>query len=90
MESVTTLLTPLESWRMQYFNTSENTGPAADDADPDHDGLTNFTEYAFGLSPVDRESHALPEFKLNGATFAAREGREDVLYDAEWRCCPAL
>jgi uncharacterized delta-60 repeat protein len=88
MESVLSLLTPLESWRLQYFNTSENTGDAADDADPDHDGLTNFTEYAFGLSPVDRTGNALPEFKYSNnvltATFTAPEGREDVAYSAEW------
>jgi hypothetical protein len=87
MESITSILTPLASWRLQYFNTSENTGPAADDADPDHDGLTNFTEYAFGLNPADRASDALPAFVYNGtsftATFPAPDGRDDVLYSAE-------
>jgi uncharacterized delta-60 repeat protein len=88
MESVIPILTPLESWRVQYFGTAANTGDAADDADPDHDSLTNFTEYAFGLSPVDRASNALPEFKHSGAafttTFTAPAGRDDVLYRAEW------
>jgi hypothetical protein len=78
---------PLEAWRLQYFNTSSNTGNAADDADPDNDGLTNFTEYAFGLSPVDRASSALPEFKYAGgsftATFTAPAGRDSILYRAE-------
>jgi uncharacterized delta-60 repeat protein len=86
-ESVTSLPSPLESWRLQYFSTSENTGPAADDADPDNDGLTNFTEYAFGLIPVDRASNALPEFKYDGTfytgTFTVLEGRENLLYSAE-------
>jgi hypothetical protein len=75
-------------WRLQYFGTSDNTGAAADDADPDHDRLTNFTEFAFGLSPVDRASNALPEFKHDGtsftATFTALEGSGDVIYGAEW------
>jgi uncharacterized delta-60 repeat protein len=88
IEETVTLLTPLESWRLQYFSTSENTGNANDDADPDHDGLTNFTEYAFGLNPVDRASNALPEFKYGGnlltATFTAPDGRTDLLYNAEW------
>jgi hypothetical protein len=37
---------------------------------------------------VDRASNALPEFKHNGAaftaTFPAPEGRDDILYSAEW------
>jgi hypothetical protein len=88
IESVTPILTALESWRVPYFNTSSNTGDAADDADPDHDGLTNFAEFAFGLSPVDRASNALPEFGHTGTAFSvvfnAPEGREDVIYGVEW------
>jgi hypothetical protein len=87
METVTPILTPLEYWRLQYFNTPANTGPAADDADPDHDGLTNFTEFAFGLSPVDHASNTLPEFKYDGTSFTAAftppEGRENVTYTVE-------
>jgi hypothetical protein len=37
---------------------------------------------------VDRGSNALPEFKHDGtfftATFTAPEGRDDVIYSAEW------
>jgi hypothetical protein len=88
MESITPILTVLESWRLQHFNTSSSTGDAADDADPDHDGLTNFAEFAFGLSPVDRGSNTLPGFTHNGtsitATFPALPGTEDILYTAEW------
>jgi uncharacterized delta-60 repeat protein len=87
IESVTPILTSIESWRLQYFDTPDNTGDAADDADPDQDGLTNFTEYAFGLNPVARASNALPAFVQNGntftSTFTAPEGREDLLYSAE-------
>ncbi|HWB03967.1 MAG TPA: hypothetical protein VG796_13145 [Verrucomicrobiales bacterium] len=87
-ESVAPILTGLDSWRIQYFNSAHNTGDAADDADPDQDGLTNFTEFAFGLSPVDRNSNALPEFKHNGtsltASFHAPEGRENLIYSAQW------
>jgi uncharacterized delta-60 repeat protein len=88
IESVIPLQSSLDAWRLQYFNTSASIGDAADDADPDHDGLTNFTEFAFGLSPVDRTSHALPEFKYDGisftSTFSAPEGPENVIYGAEW------
>jgi hypothetical protein len=76
----------LQAWREHYFHTPDNSGDAADDADPDHDGLTNFTEFAFGLSPVDRTSNTLPEFKHANnsftATFTSPEGRDDVIYGA--------
>jgi uncharacterized delta-60 repeat protein len=79
---------PLVSWRRQYFNTAANTGDAADDADPDKDGITNFTEFAFGLNPVDRTSNALPEFKHDGnrftAAFTVPDEREEMHYSAEW------
>jgi hypothetical protein len=80
---------PLEAWRLTHFNTSANAGDAADDADPDHDGLTNFAEFAFGLPPVDRGGSALPEFTLtdDGFTtaFTAPDGRDaDVIYRAAW------
>jgi hypothetical protein len=45
-------------------------------------------EYAFGLSPVDRGSSGLPEFKhtegVLGVSFTVPEGREDMVYSAEW------
>jgi uncharacterized delta-60 repeat protein len=88
VETVSFLPSALETWRAQFFNTSENTGDAADEADPDHDGLTNFVEFAFGLSPIEREVRRLPEFKFAGssftASFAAPPGRENLLYSAEW------
>jgi uncharacterized delta-60 repeat protein len=92
METVTSVqtahLTILESWRFQFFGTTQNTGDAADDADSDHDGLTNFAEFAFGLSPVDRRSNALPLFVHTGAaltaSFTPPFGSEGVLYRAEW------
>jgi hypothetical protein len=86
-QMVASYFTPLESWRLQYFQTPNNTGPAANDADPDHDGLTNLTEFAFGLNPMDSRSHDLPEFKLTGgmlvSAFSAREETGDILYSAQ-------
>ncbi|MBN8459249.1 MAG: autotransporter-associated beta strand repeat-containing protein [Verrucomicrobia bacterium] len=40
-----------ETWRQREFGTTENTGDAADNSDPDHDGLTNLLEYATGSDP---------------------------------------
>ena len=45
-------LTPIEAWRGQYFGTIANTGLAADDADPNHNGLPNLVEYALGGEPL--------------------------------------
>ena len=43
----------LEQWRALWFGTTSNSGTAADNADPDNDGLPNFLEYAFGLNPTN-------------------------------------
>lgn len=50
-----TSLTPLQIWRDTYFRTTANTGTAADNADPDGDGLTNLVEYALGTRPDDTD-----------------------------------
>ena len=54
--AVATLLTPAERWRKQYFGTIENTGNAANNADPDGDGRVNLLERAFGLDPTSAQS----------------------------------
>lgn len=42
-----------EVWRHTHFGTLANTGPAADDADPDGDGTRNLLERYAGLNPND-------------------------------------
>ncbi len=46
-----TALTNREFWRQTHFGTTANTGDAADDADPNHDGEENFLEFATGQDP---------------------------------------
>jgi uncharacterized repeat protein (TIGR02543 family) len=41
----------IETWRNDYFGQTANTGDAADDADPDGDGIVNLLEYALGSEP---------------------------------------
>jgi hypothetical protein len=43
--------TSLENWRFTHFGTYENSGNAADSADPDHDNIVNLMEFALGLDP---------------------------------------
>jgi hypothetical protein len=44
-------INPLGTWRQTYFGTPENSGSAADNADPDGDGWVNLLEYAFNTDP---------------------------------------
>lgn len=83
--AVLPVMPTLEQWRQQYFGDgAANSGEAADEADPDADGLINGQEYAAGTSPVDPASDfrtaAAP---LNGTTytltFTAQPGRHYVL-----------
>ena len=46
------VLTGIESWREQYFSSSENAGNGADLADPDGDGVVNLLEYATNSDPT--------------------------------------
>lgn len=54
------LFSPIEGWRLSHFSQLENTGPAANMADPDADGRPNLLEYALGTNPTNAVSHADP------------------------------
>jgi hypothetical protein len=43
--------TAVENWRFTHFETHENSGDAANSADPDSDGIKNLMEFALGLNP---------------------------------------
>jgi hypothetical protein len=81
-------LTPLQTWRQLHFGNPDNTGLGADSADPDFDGLTNITEYAFGLLPQNPSSNALPTFQFNGthfsSSFTTPEEATGVTILAQW------
>jgi hypothetical protein len=49
-------LTPADSWRQDHFNTTSNTGAAADDADPNGNGIANLMEYALNGDPTGSTS----------------------------------
>jgi hypothetical protein len=56
----TPVLTPLQAWRFEHFGTTESEGDAADDEDPDKDGLDNLEEFYAGTIPDD----ALSVFRI--------------------------
>ena len=47
-----------DEWKSEYFTENENSDPAISGtgADPDMDGLNNFTEFALGFSPKEFQS----------------------------------
>ncbi len=77
----------LASWRLAHFGSSENTGNAANNADPDGDGISNLFEYAFGLNPNANDAGSFPKPSFNGsvllASFNTPAGVGDITYGAE-------
>lgn len=79
---------PLALWRELHFGTTAATGPAANDADPDHDGLENLVEYAFALNPNASDAAGLPVWQKDDdnylLTFSRPAGVTGVTYAAEY------
>ncbi len=50
--TVSPVLTPVQSWRLQWFGTTANSGAAADTAIATSDGMPNLLKYALGLNPL--------------------------------------
>jgi hypothetical protein len=60
-------LTASESWRQTHFGTTAAIGDAAEDADPDGDGLVNLIERAFGLAPLAADAASQPRWAVTPA-----------------------
>ncbi|HWB07272.1 MAG TPA: hypothetical protein VG796_29880 [Verrucomicrobiales bacterium] len=59
--------TAAEIWRFASFGTITAEGDAADNADPDHDGLENLIECAFARNPLIPDAASLPQWQsVNG------------------------
>lgn len=69
VESKVSVPVPVTEFRQTFFGTTSNSGNAADDADPDHDGVPNIVEYAFGSSPTAATPAAVPEPAPSGGNF---------------------
>jgi autotransporter-associated beta strand protein len=53
---VWTPLSAIQQWRFTHFSTNASTGNAADNADPDGDGVINLAEFHGGSIPTDTSS----------------------------------
>ena len=63
---------PLETWRQDNFGTISDSGDAADDADPDQDGVTNLNEYTAGTDPNSSTDFLkMSTVTKSGSTFSA-------------------
>jgi glucuronoarabinoxylan endo-1,4-beta-xylanase len=59
----------MATWRFANFNTTANTGNAADTADWDSDGWTNAQEYVFGTSPTSPNNGPILSPSTAGGNF---------------------
>lgn len=66
------VLLPIDLWRLNHFGSASNSGPGADSADPDHDGLCNLVEYALGRDPNSPDPNPL--------SFSLKAGHMSVSY----------
>ncbi len=58
-----------EGWRHAFFANALTNPAAPPTADPDGDGWTNFSEYAFGSNPIDASS--VPQVRSGSANIGA-------------------
>jgi len=80
--------TPDRAWRFTNFGTNVNVAPAANDADPDGDGLWNELEYALGMDPNTASPSGRPVLALDAGgfltlTFSRPVGVTDLTYRVE-------
>jgi hypothetical protein len=71
-----------------YFESAENSGDGANNADPDFDGLDNLAEYAFGLHPKSGSSLQTPQIERIGDNLVFNydqpAGVSGITYGAQW------
>ncbi|HEY1120607.1 MAG TPA: choice-of-anchor D domain-containing protein, partial [Haloferula sp.] len=80
---------PISEWRDQYFDSTEDTGAAADNADPDNDGVENLLEFATGADPTESSPVETPVSRPLAGTIGFTYTRNklataEVIYTVEW------
>ena len=76
------MASPLETWRQDNFGIISDSGDAADDADPDQDGVTNINEYTAGTDPNSSADFLkMSMVTKSGPTFSAGcDGKAGRIY----------
>lgn len=64
----TVTVTTIETWRFANFNTTANTGTAADTANPDGDAWNNAEEYVLGTNPTSPNNGSPLTVSLSGTS----------------------
>ncbi|MFN7141262.1 MAG: hypothetical protein ACK4UN_18190, partial [Limisphaerales bacterium] len=82
-------LVGIAAWRQTHFGSTANSGAAADDADPDGDGILNFVEYALGGNPILADTSILPQPVVEadrfGLLFSPNAAATEVIWTIETR-----
>ncbi len=87
--TVTIADVPLDAWRFAQFGASANSFDiAGDDADPNHNGMTNLMEYALALDPNASGSAGNPAVTRTATTlsitFTRRINAPEIALIPEW------
>ena len=82
-----TTITPVDSWRTQFFGSADNSGAGADTNAPAGDGVSNLLKYALGLNPTLPATTGLPEMKMTNRrlaiTFSRQKSATDIVYEVQ-------
>ena len=83
---ITPALTGIAAWRNLHF--PNTTIGSANNDDPDHDGIPNLLEYAFGIDPNNSASNQIPPIQIIAGTLRATYTQPaevtGITYSAEW------
>ena len=81
----------LQTWRQTWYGTTDNSGNAADTADPYHTGIPNLLVFAFlgpNQNPALTKISLIPQMQRNGTnllfSFTQPTGVSAITYGAEW------
>ena len=74
-------LTPSETWRRAHFGSPDPSAEAADQADPDGDGIPNLLEYALGSKPLVANDGTHPVVSSEGGKLSIRFQRNTAATD---------
>ncbi|MFZ9874501.1 MAG: Ig-like domain-containing protein, partial [Candidatus Methylacidiphilales bacterium] len=82
-----TTISPVDSWRTQYFGTTNNSGAADDTNSYAGDGIANLVKYALGMNPTIPATNGLPEMKMTNSrlalTFNRQKSATDIVYEVQ-------